>query len=429
MSPRFAAPFALAWFAATALSTAGCGGKRIHGNDNGGDDAGTDAPIDATPPIDAFQPPPIPADCMAAAEHGLAWLVTQQNPDGSWGSGAPVATTAFAVLKIETYAREVGQSPFAPGFVYATQVAAGLRYLFERAEPVAISPQVHGNPDSNGNGRGLLFSHLMYENAITAMAIVAGAEPDRVVNAPGSNVQGRSYRAVAEDALDYLNFGQSDATSSSPEECNRGGWRYEAFDNDPSVGDNSVSQFVTLALEYARNPAYGYQIAPPAFVMTELRDWVTCMQNRTGGLDDGASGYVSGFDLPNAYKTGALLQQFAFLGDLPTAPQVMASLAYLQRIWPDTSGAGWRGFGGSGPSDYLAMYSIMKSLEALAISDLGGIDWYRQFCDQLKAEQNPDGSWPAASWDNEPVGNAGLNSTEWALLVLERAAPPPEVIP
>ena len=86
--------------------------------------------------------------------------------------------------------------------------------------------------------------------------------------------------------------------------------------------------------------------------------------------------------------------------------------------------AGWHG----APSDYLTMYSIMKGMESMAITDLNGVNWYREFCDQLKAEQNADGSWPSSTYEQEPVGAAGINSTEWALLVLERAAPPPEIV-
>ena len=74
------------------------------------------------------------------------------------------------------------------------------------------------------------------------------------------------------------------------------------------------------------------------------------------------------------------------------------------------------------------MYSVMKGMESMAITDLGGHNWYREFCDQLKAEQQPDGSWRPSRYERDPIGGAGLNSTEWALLVLERAAPPPEII-
>ena len=68
-------------------------------------------------------------------------------------------------------------------------------------------------------------------------------------------------------------------------------------------------------------------------------------------------------------------------------------------------------------------------MESMAITDIGGIDWYREFCDRLIIEQRPDGSWPTAPWDNENPFAARVLSTEWALLVLERAAPPPEIIP
>ncbi len=426
--PRLLASALVGSLVGATLLTGACGGKRIHGDNN--DDAGSPPPpIDGMLPIDARATPPIPPDCLAAADRGLAWLVARQNPDGSWGDNVRLATTAFSVLKIETYAREIGQSPFDPGFVYATQVAAGLRYVFTQAQQVAIGPQLHGNPDSNGNGVALLLDTLNYQNAVGLMAIVAGAEPNQVVVAPGSAVHGRTFRSVAEDLTDYLVYGQTDASVVTPEACARGGWRYDAADNDPSSGDNSVAQFVTLALEYARNPAYGYELDLPAFVSTELRHWVDCIQNRDGGPDDGASGYTSAFDWLNAYKTGAVVQQFSFLGDLPTDPNAARALAYLHRTWNDTSGVGWRSTGFPPTSDYLAMYSIMKSMESMAVTDLNGIDWYRQFCDQLKLEQLADGSWPSSSWENEPFGQSGMNSTQWALLVLERAAPPPEVIP
>lgn len=395
---------------------AACSGKIV--DNNPGD-------IDAPLPIDARPPPPIPADCLEAANRGLAWLVTQQAADGSWGTTYPVAATAFAVLKLETYAAEIGMSAFDPQFVYVTQVANGLDFLFRHAQPTPITAQLAGNPDGNANGMGIQFSALMYENAISTMAVVAGSEPNRVIATSGSPVVGLTFRAVAQDAVDFLAFSQSDSAASSPGVCSRGGWRYSPFDNNPSSGDNSVSQFVTLALEYARHPQYNYEIDIPAWVSIELADWVACIQNHDGGANDGAAGYTNNNQILNAYKTGALIQQEAFLGETATAPNVIAAAAFLSRNWADTSGVGWRQ---QPVSNYLAMYSIMKGMESMAIADLNGIDWYREFCDQLKAEQNADGSWPSSTYEQEPVGAAGINSTEWALLVLERAAPPPEIV-
>ena len=156
--------------------------------------------------------------------------------------------------------------------------------------------------------------------------------------------------------------------------CARGGWRYSAFDGAGVVGDNSVSQWATLALEYAHHPLYDYEIAIPAWVMTEVRAWVTCIQNHGGGTTDGGAGYTDGVNWVNSYKTGALIQQGSFLGDTATTPSMLAAQAYLQRMWTSPADPGWR----SPPvSDYLAIYSIMKGIESMAIDQLVTIDWYR----------------------------------------------------
>src|SRR6266545_2538255 len=133
------------WFFAAiglAVGVTACSGK--DGGSNDGDGGGG---IDAELPIDARPPPPIPPDCLEAANRGLAWLVTQQNADGSWGASFKVATTGFAVLKLETYAAEIGMSPFDPAFVYVDEVRTGLDYLFLQAAQVPITAQMHGSPD------------------------------------------------------------------------------------------------------------------------------------------------------------------------------------------------------------------------------------------------------------------------------------------
>ena len=405
-----------------------CGGNPNNGTDDGdgGGDTTDAALIDGIPEIDARVLPPIPADCLESANLGLTWMVAQQNPDGSWGANEKVATTGFAVLKLETYAAEIGQSPFDPNFIYFNQVKLGLAFLFTRASFAPVPMQTHGNPDANGNTKGIAYSAVMYDNSIVLMAVAAGADPTQIVTTPGSVLNGLTFRAVVEDSVDYLSFAQSDAATSTASSCSRGGWRYQAFNNNNSAGDNSVTQWATLALEYARHPQYKYMVMTPDWVLTETRDWVTCIQNHGATADDGSSGYTNPTQILNAYKTGALIQQLSFLGDNPNSPNVAAAVNYIGRKWNDTSGVGWRT---TNISDYLAMYSIMKGMESYAITDIGGINWYREFCDKLKTEQRVDGSWGSSRYERDPRGPSGLDSTLWALLVLERAAPPPEIIP
>jgi len=69
--------------------------------------------------------------------------------------------------------------------------------------------------------------------------------------------------------VDYLAFAQSDGGSFPGSVLGR--VRYEAIDNYTD-GDNSVSQFVTLASS-TRASAVQLQRYDPAFVKTELAQW------------------------------------------------------------------------------------------------------------------------------------------------------------
>jgi hypothetical protein len=75
--------------------------------------------------------------------------------------------------------------------------------------------------------------------------------------------------------------------------------------------------------------------------------------------------------------------------------------------------------------NFYAMYAVMKAAMTAQPTVVWtfGTHWWQngtgEYDDWLVANQNPDGSWPA-QWDSTRV-----LSTEWALLILEKVAPPP----
>jgi len=114
-----------------------------------------------------------------------------------------------------------------------------------------------------------------------------------------------------------------------------------------------------------------------------------------------------------------------FYGDVPGVPRFDDAMDYIVRHWQDMNDdPGW-GFGIS-PSGYQAMFCLMKGFEYSVINliDLDGDnvpehDWYDEFATVLVAQQRADGSWLDTSYGDVQ------EDTAWALLTLEKVAPPP----
>jgi hypothetical protein len=383
---------------------------------------------------------------------GKQWLALQQNADGSWGNCCAtnictVAKTGLAVLKLETNAIEAGYYPIDQTYTFYQNVRDGLDYILANAHIVNIAPQTHGNPDSDGDGLGVYFispagtcegwhTRDTYETTIAAMALAVSTFPDTIVDVVGSAVYGWTYLEVLDDVVDYIAWAQTDVGFG------RGGWNYTEQDCNNTTGDpymdsrsdQSNSGYATLALAYAEaSPPWGFglplfpAVIVPNFVRTELNIWVNNIQDPV----DGGSHYESSGDMmgTNILRTGNMIQQMAWLGDIPTTPRVQAALFYLETHWYDIGEPGWRGPGWSPTSGYHAMYTAMKGLEALGVQYVdwptNTIDWYLDFRTTLVAEQNSNGSWPSSWWDD----GEQILSTEWALLTLQAVVIPPPELP
>jgi hypothetical protein len=392
-----------------------------------------------------------PEDIEASIEAGLAWLVgVGQDMDplspyyGSWeGAGSREAGTGLALYKLCDRAYELGyESPFDPEYEYSGNVTLGFTWLFNHLLIVPVSIQDHtsgatgtlDDPDTRVNGKGVMGTGVYesYHTGIMLTAIAASGTPDRT-NEGGLDVDGDvvvdTYQEIAQDMVDFLAFAQVDPSVNWDGDMQEGGWDYVAVDNGAGgsgwQGDQSNSGYVVLGLAEAE--AFGCTV--PDWVKTELNWWIDWVQDDvTGGS---CYSYPNDGVGMNILKTGNLLLEMRFVGDTPDTPRVVDALAYLSSNWTNPAGwwpdNGWKsGNPGVVASDYQTMFCIMKGLEYMGIPPDGipGVaDWYMDFADAIIAEQdNATGKWLLpGNWEgsDENVINA-----EWALLTLEKIAPP-----
>jgi hypothetical protein len=368
---------------------------------------------------------PTEEEILASIDLGTAWLVAEQNADGSWGtwSGEPfesmrVAYTGFVLTKLCDRAYEhYFDSPFDPEYEYVDNVVDGFDFLFEHA----ITPE-------EVDGVGILFlegiydHHEIYNAAVALMAFASSYTPDRVINYPANPlIDGLTFAQLVDQMVLYFDWAQWDDDPLNP---HYGGWRYEP---NYTNSDNSHTGYVVLGLRYAE--AFGATI--PQNVKDELSVYIDNIQNDQGPGDDGfendpdgGSGYAVASDWVNQLKTGNLLFEMSFVGDDLGALRVEYALDYIARHYWDAGG----GIFDIGWDDHnQAMFCLMKGFESLSIEtiEVGGADrnWFDDFATDLLERQDPTGFWPPDAWGNDIV-----LATVWALFVLEKVAPPPPVV-
>jgi hypothetical protein len=354
----------------------------------------------------------------ASIVSGLTWMVGEQLENGSWENS--VARTGFAVVKLEDRAFELGyDSPFSDDYPYRDNVINGLNYIFGRAWE-----------DSCG---WHFLSLDTYETGIAMMAIAAGKDLDRVVT--DGPLATWTYREVLEANVEY--FDNSQRSSGTYE----GGFYYECGGGS-GWADNSNSGYAILGLRYAEAEGIDVDIIAP-FLKGRLSTWIDWVQNDQGAGDpantpdpDGGSGYDTPINWVNSLKTGNLLFEMALTGDTTDVDRVQYAIDYIRRHWYDTTlvtGWGWDETPSDSVAQYQAAYCLMKGLEALGIPDDGIPDvdnWFQDLADVIVAQQTVTGYWPSSPayvWPNGDYGamSGTVLSTLWALLTLEKVAPPP----
>ncbi len=430
-----------------------------------------------------------PEEIQQSIDDGIAWLITQQNPiTGAWQD---VPRTGFVLIKLQDRAYELGKDPFEtdPGepdyYEYAANVIHGWEYLFSvdgYGSPIYTWKQTIGNqdhtlgasgtidnPDTRVNNYGISFQGTVYYTGICLMALAASGDPNHI-NEGSIDYDGDSnpetFGEIAQDVVDWFAWAQADVGTYE------GGYSYGALDNQCYHADNSNSGYAYLGLAAAE----GFGCTVPQWVKDELDVWIDWVQNDQGSTDDagqptpdGGSGYEMPTRWVNELKTGNLIFEMTFYGDVLSVQRFQYAIDYIERHWNDANlQPGFRGDAGidddgdtlidedpyeypevdndgdglvnedMGLSNhYQAMYCLMKGLEYSNINllDLDGDNtpehnWFEELATMLLDDQNPDGSWPSSPcyvWSDGHPGtmSGGILSTVWALLTLEKVTPPP----
>ncbi len=371
--------------------------------------------------IRVFAAPTQQVKVNIAIEKGLLFLYKNQTPAGHWYGEDYLASTGMAVLSFE----ENGHLPTNNynEDIYSEYVRRGLDYILSNAYWADIYPQTAGNPDSDGDGKGVYLGNgSTYPNGIGFLAILGAhrnAESAKVDTIRSNNMAGHSYYDVIVDVVDQIAFSQTDENAGSQ----RGGWRYYITSENQYSSDNSAVQWPSLVLEAAQN---NWGIAIPQFVKNELKYWLIYSQDAEGGF-----GYTQPWEYINIAKTGAGIGCYALLDYTSDSLVIQNALNYSNNHWYDTNDPyGWRGqfFG-----NLYALYGMAKGLRIInhrvGISNVHAHNWYEEYVNFLLTDptwkQNELGAWTNAEF----FGSQEL-STGFAVLVLTQGVviPPPVAV-
>jgi hypothetical protein len=326
-----------------------------------------------------------------SVDRALAWLATQQNPDGSFSTIGPAepATTSLCIMAFLSRGHQPGAGPHgdrlnrAIDYVLACQLPDGLLSKLPPG-PAYVNRQP---------------SHTAYYNhAITGLML--GEVYGQVTGARAKGVK----QAIAK-ALTLTR-----AVQTRPKSPNdRGGWRYPHGDY-PIEADVSVTGWHVMFLRSAKNAEFDV----PKEWMDEATAYVNrCWDPRTGMFFYGLPGNMYG---GTRGTTGAGIVSLSLGGQHQTAPATAAGdwlLAHPFRQYGET-------FGTRNKFIYDTYYCSQ------AAAQLGGRYWagiFPRIVDVLLSAQARDGSWPPES---AMIGFGAPLTTAMAVLSL---TPPYQLLP
>jgi hypothetical protein len=292
---------------------------------------------------DEAELPTIDAETRQVVEQALAWLVTQQEANGSWGKGAPgreqyrCAMTSYTLVALMAGGNLPGEGP------HGRAVERGVDYLLGSVLP-------------DGQLRTDNQRHYMYSHGITTLVL--------------AEVYGETLnpdiRPKLEKMVDVILKAQA----------TNGGWRYKPR---PSGADISATVVQAVALRAARNS--GLEV--PQDVFERAKDYIrSCQSDGSAGFD-----YQPGQNRPGFARTAAAIYTMQVLGEYEE-PFIIPASDYC---FENFGRGGWFAYGNyyAAPAHYMIGGERWKR-------------WYELVRDDLIGRVNRQGEY--AYWGNIGVG-------------------------
>ena len=285
-----------------------------------------------------------------AVDHGIEWLVRNQNADGSFGRGR-VSGNAGIVSLCALALMADGSAPGRGKHGQAVQRA--LDYVLQHITESGLVTNEGSNGPMYGHGFATLFLGEVY----------------------GMSGDDTRVRDALSRAVRLIENSQNE----------EGGWRYNPVPDDADV---SVTICQVMALRSARNAG----IKVPKQVIDRAVRYVRECQNPDGGFRYMRTTGTSGWPRSAA---GVATLYYAGQYDDDSIPR---GLGYVRRTaLPD----------GAGPM--VQAYYFYGHYYAAQAMYLAGGDWWKEWWPRIRSEliqhQNADGSWSDPQW-GQPLGTS-----------------------
>lgn len=306
-------------------------------------------PVWAQDPPNPPVKPEVTPEAEQAIQRALQYLSRQQNRDGSFSSGVPVATTSMACLAFMAN----GSTPSRGA--YAGNIVRGIEFLLKRVSRDGFITESGGFGASGMHGHG--FATLFF------------AESLGMIEDPSlyERVHAALKRAVTLIERTQNRFG---------------GWNHSPNPTSTDDGSGAVAIMQIMALRAARNAG----IHTRQDVIQRSKKYLLEMTTEDGwyqyNYNNRGSHRSSGLTGPGMYMLGAL--------DLYHSPKYERGIRNIMNSAPFLKG-------GRGDPGWGSWYHYTLFYCSLAIFQHGSKEWaiwYPKMRDELTRRQSKDGRWP-----------------------------------